>query len=350
MPAATPRRQLRIQAENIFAVGVGMWTVLSMGGYSWAGLDGSHELAGGGESAQPAPSEADAGPAAIVGERAVSFEELRAGLLEAAGAQVLSEAVLDDQLARRLRAAGMSVGEEEVRRERDLVLEALGLAGLSPDEAQRAVDQERAARGLGPTRFAALLKRNAMLRALVSPGITVGEDLVRQAYAVRHGEKVVLRILVTADVESAARVRAELDSARVEGESDARRELRFAEKALKESTDTTAALGGLVEPLSVEDTRYPDVIRQAARSLKPGEMSPALAMETRGVIVYLRERRAPAPDAPTLEAERQALTAQLRVGMERRAMEELANQVQREARVLVMDRALGWSWERRRRP
>ena len=67
---------------------------------------------------------------------------------------------------------------------------------------------------------------------------------------------------------------------------------------------------------------------------------------TRGAIVYLRARR-PAEAAPPREQVREELASQLLVGLQRRAMDELAGKIRREVGVLVMDRALGWSWDRR---
>ena len=157
-----------------------------------------------------------------------------------------------------------------------------------------------------------------------------------------------MRILVTDDPSRAQRMRDELIAAWGEAEgSAAKRELMFAERALEESVDATASIGGLLEPLSPADTRYPEAIRVAAREMKAGELSPAITLETRGLLVYVRERR-PAENPPTLESVRDELTAQLRVGLERRAMDQLALELEREAGVLVMDRSLGWSWERRR--
>ena len=76
--------------------------------------------------------------------------------------------------------------------------EAIIRQSLSEDEdvAARLLADLRERRGLGPVRFAALLKRNAGLRRLVEDQVTVTEPAVRQAYRLAHGPAARVRLIV----------------------------------------------------------------------------------------------------------------------------------------------------------
>lgn len=313
-------------------------------------------------------------PAALLGNRAVSWDDLRPALSEAAGAVVLGELVLDAELDARTRAAGLTIDDAAIERERALLLQSMTERSGSADEAARAVAALRAQRGLGPVRFTALLRRTAMLRALVAPTVAVTPELVEEAFAVRHGEQVVLRLIVTPTSHEAAAALAEVRAARAgatspvnggESKDGASRAMAtidamdFARVAARRSTDASRAAGGLLEPMSVEDSRYPAALRAAVRSLKAGEVAGPIALGGSGArggadrgsggssfgIVYVEERR-PA-DGATLDSVREGLERELRIGLERAAMERLAAEITRAAPVSVMDRSLGWSWERR---
>ncbi|MCH6551869.1 MAG: hypothetical protein IH804_07640, partial [Planctomycetes bacterium] len=117
----------------------------------------------------------DARPAALVDSKAVGWGELRPLLNEAAGAECLQEVILDRVLDTALADAGLMVGPDEVAAEQRQLLETLD---RDPDVALRLLDELRARQGLGRTRFAGLLRRNAALRALVRDQVQVTDPAV----------------------------------------------------------------------------------------------------------------------------------------------------------------------------
>lgn len=328
-----------------------------------------------GDQAGEARPQPDA-PAALVDGRSVSWGDLQPALAEAAGALVLGEVVLDTALEARASAAGIVITPDAIERERSLLLASMTPAGGSADDAVRALARVRAERGLGPVRYAALLRRTALLRALVAPTISVSPEVLDEAFAIRYGEQVLVRMIVTASEREASdalqAVGADRDppTGAVPGgeapgvqtpESDAQRReggslraMRFASVAAKVSTDASRSSGGLLEPFSPRDTRYPAALRALVARLSVGEIGGPIALvassdagaRTSFGVVYLEERR-PA-QAVTLESVRASLEAELRAGLERRAMDRLADEVLRAVPVSVMDRGLGWGWERRR--
>lgn len=276
-------------------------------------------------------------PAALVNGRAVGWERLRPGLAELAGGQVLEEAVLDELLERRCQERGIVVDQAMVAAERALLIESLD---PSPDRAEDLLRVIRSSRRLGDERFSALLRRSAMLRALVGP-VKVPEAAVAQAVALRTGERSVVRIIGTRTEADAAAAR-ELVGTGAGGVVDP---MRFATVAADVSTDESAARGGLVEPISAEDSNLPAALRRAVTQTQTGKMTPIVSTGE-GFLVALVERRLPARE-PLSVAEVDALRRELGVRMQRVEMERLGREVLLGAEVVPMDRGLGWSWSQR---
>jgi parvulin-like peptidyl-prolyl isomerase len=279
-------------------------------------------------------SEAGPPPATVNGEP-VAWEELRGPLAETAGAAVLEEIALLRQLEAEMARRGLAVGEAEVDRERRLLVETLAVEGDSL-ATEQLVTRVRERRGLGPQRFAQLLRRNAMLRALVRDRVDVRSDQVELAWRVQHGERVRIRIIVTETEREAQAARRELL-----GGAPADLEIRFAALAEERSTDASAARGGLVDAFSPADPAYESSIRSAVSQLQPGNVSPIVAIRTGFAIVYMDERLP--PDGTPLDAATSGLREELRMRQERLLMDELAAQLLAEARITAFDNALRWS-------
>lgn len=276
-------------------------------------------------------------PPLTIGGEAIGWQEITPRLGEAAGGLVVEEMALERLLAREVARRGLSASENDLASERAWLLATVaGGRQLAEDEANLLISEVRRRRGLGPVRFASLLRRNAMLRALVRDRVEVWPDQVELAWRVRHGERVRVRLIVARSEREAQRMREEA----IEGPAS-EVELRFANLAEAHSTDPSATRGGLVEPFSTEDPAYEQAIRQAVVQLEPGQVSPIVAIAGGFAVVYLDERLP--PDGATLEDTRGRLTEQLRRQQERLLMDELATQLLAEARVNVIDESLSWS-------
>jgi hypothetical protein len=311
----------------------------------------------GGELA-PAPSRA-AGqaafdrPAAMVDGQPVGWDAIRPGLAELAGGPVLQEVVLDRRLATELRERALEVTPEVAARERTILVQTLGrdIGNRPQDEVEvdRVISEVRRSRGLGDARFAALLRRSAGLRLLIQDQVTVNEGSIRQAYAIRYGPRRTARIITLPTQAEAVKVLDQLVGAPEEGPRDTGKLHERFERAVREqSTDATRARGGLMDPMSVEDPTYPMVLRQAIGALKPGEISPVLAID-HGYAIVLLEGITP-ETGPTIENAHEELAALVRLRQERQLMDAKAAELLARPGVTILDRNLEWSWRASERP
>lgn len=306
--------------------------------YVKKGLDASERAVGPAPKDQGGPAAApSARPFATVDGAAVYAADLSAMLAEAAGGQALEELVLDRRLEAEARRAGVTVTEEQIRAERELLLDALTGATIARDEddAARLLERVRSARGLGPKRFAALLRRNALLRSLVAPQVAVTPSALEQARRLRYGERYRVRLIVTTTAREAMDVLKELE----QGES-------FSVVAARRSTDVSAARGGVLDPISPADPEYPAAVRSALRDLTPGKPSMPIALDASYAILMLDEI-IPATTPPNTAQAEEALARDVRIQHERLLMNQLARRLLSEANVRVVDPSLDWSWQRR---
>jgi hypothetical protein len=295
-----------------------------------------------------AQSEPPAGvPAALIEGQRIDWADLLPALTEAAGGLVLEEIVLERLLLAEADRLGVKLPSDAADAERALLGRTLATAANVPEsESEALITQVCRSRGLGTTRFASLLRRNAHLRALVRSGRVeeqvpeVSENDVRQAYALKYGPRVRARLVVVRQQSEAEEAIASLAKGAA-----------FAEVASKHSIDNSAARGGLLEPFSLDDANYPVAIRRVLSGLEPGQHSEPVAMSwgnNQGFgIVKLEERVAPPSDSPTIENSREALRAEVQLVRERSAMDRLARRLLADAKLTIFDRPLDRSWQER---
>ncbi len=283
-----------------------------------------------------APGDSTNSVVATVGGEPVTLQALLPLLYEAAGAEALEEYALDRALTRELDREGLRIDQEAVQQERRLLLEQLGNAVEAPADSAQAAEalaQLRAQRGLGPSRFAALLWRTAALRALVQlrDPVTISESAIEQAYDMAYGERRVARVITLPTLTEAQQALEALQQG-----------ADFASLAATRSTDASAERGGLLEPLSRRDPAYPPAIRQALFALSPGRWSNPIAVE-QGFAILKLERVIPAQNRP-LEQVREQLVRDLTVRQERLRMDELARSLLQRVAPVALEDHLRWSW------
>lgn len=307
--------------------------------YVTRGLDASERSVSSSTPSGPAaqPSTSPGRPAATLNGEPIPHADLAPLLAEASGGQVLEELILDRLLNRECARAAIAVTDADIRAERDRLLEAFTGVTIARDEneAMRLLERVRSARGLGDRRFAALLRRNAMLRALVAPQVAITPAALQQARALRFGERYRVRLIVTTTAHDASQAIARLRA----GES-------FSALAAQISTDVSAVRGGVIDPINAADPEYPSAIRTALRNLKPGEPGIPIALDNAYAILLLDEIIPASAPADTAAAE-EVLVADVRIQQERLLMNQYARRLLSEARVTVLDREVDWSWQRR---
>ena len=277
-------------------------------------------------------------PAALVEGIGVPWSALRPAMSELAGGIALEEAVLEAALERRFALSGGSLSDADMERERLDLLAAMEASQQgSGESADTLLQRIRAQRGLGPHRFEALLRRNAMLRSLVAPGVAVSPAEVDLALEIQGGPRYRIRLMVCPTEHAAAQARRAL----VEGPPAVGLSQAMADLCRERSMHPTAPSGGLVESFSPADPAYPAALREAVRQTEPGGLSPAIAADGRWAFALV-EASIPAQEDPTL-AQRDQVSRELLRRKQRLAMERLAAELLAETEVLPLDASLGWS-------
>lgn len=270
---------------------------------------------------------------AYVGGRPVRLGDLLPPLIEAAGGEILGEVVLEEMLSRRLENAGLTLTPAMLEAERAILSRTLD---EDEDQSARLLAELRDRRGLGEARFAALLRRNAGLRLLVADRVEVTEPALRQAYRLAYGPSFRVRLIIAASLNQAQRLRQRAVEA---GES-------FGELAAIESTDASAAQGGLLSPIRPDDTSYPAVLRSAIQQLDVGGVSPPVALGGGFALVKLEEKL-PGSDV-VFDGVQERLKEVVRTRAERVLMQQLARELVSAAELVVLDPTLNNLWEAQR--
>ena len=242
-------------------------------------------------------------------------------MIELAGRRALQELVLDRMLARELARSGRTLPPGAEDREQVILLMALD---ENPDRAIRLLQEVRTRDGLGPERYAALLRRNAILRALVAPQIEVSEESIVAAWDRDHGPRRVARVLVVQSLSETADIEVQLQAG-----------TPFAELAAARSTDPSASTGGLVDPISRLDPSWPTSFRKVLWSLEPGMVSPPVLVGDNYVIVQCIEERP--GDGIQLEEVREESERVVRRARERLLMDTTARNLLEDASIDIID-------------
>ncbi len=271
-----------------------------------------------------------AAPVATIDGRLLDWRQFEPLVAEASGGPVLEEVVLEWRAAAECQRRGITITPELIAAEERLVIDALDADAA---RAQRLLKALQARQGMGPKRWAALLRRNAMLRALVADQITIDEAVLIQARDSISGPRRDLRMIVVPDLVAVEGVKAALAGG-----------TPFAEVAARVSVDPSAERGGLVTGVTRHDAAYPPAFRQTVFALAPNETSDAVMLEERFLIVQLVAERAANPIDP-LELERQAVRA-TRLSQERAAMERQADRFLRDTSLSVFDADVKGSLDR----
>ncbi len=283
-----------------------------------------------------APGAARESIALLIGQDVIGWSQIQPLLAETAG-PVLEEIALDHILKIQCAQAGITISSSDITlEERRLVERLSSAANADPEASSELLDRVRNSRGLGPRRYQALLQRNAMLRKMVASEVTVTPAQLEQALAVRHGPKFKGRVLLIRSEREAAAARAQIAAS-----SDPKSTITSLAAASSETARVYPA--GMVEPISAADPTYPSGLRAVIAKMKPGEVSPVIALD-RNFAVFVLEEILPGLASTSNDS---TIEADVRDVNERMAMERKANQLLEIAGVNVLDADLRWSWERR---
>ncbi|MBI1337250.1 MAG: hypothetical protein GC164_09850 [Phycisphaera sp.] len=268
-------------------------------------------------------------PIAFIDGQPVQWGDISNALLEAQGAQVLGELVLEQRLNALMARRGLKTDDQAIDHEQSYLLESLS---DNADQAQRLLNELRDRRGLGKERYQRFLRNRAMMRALVRDDAVVTDTAIRQAYELRFGPLYEVRIIVTPNLSAAA------DAVR-----RARAGETFSDLAVAVSTDSSRSQGGLLSPLSLEDPTYPKVVRDVIRALSPGQVSDPVSLESGYAVVKL-ERKIERKQPP-FDDVKDELALSVRRNVEDLLMQQLARSELTQAQVVPMNPALAKGWK-----
>ncbi|HAW95716.1 MAG TPA: hypothetical protein DCX60_05520 [Phycisphaerales bacterium] len=260
--------------------------------------------------------------------RPLGRSRLEGMLMESAGPQALREALLDATLEERLDELNLTITEEDMLLERMTLLTTLD---EDEDRATRLLETIRRREGLGPLRFSALLRRNAGLRKLVEDDVRPNEEAVRAAWDVRHGPRRVARVFVAPTLDGCSEVIAKVEA----GEE-------FETLAAMKSTDASASVGGLLEPISRLDPSWPTSFRETLWTTPLGEISSPVLVDADYVLILPMEEVS--GDEVTFEMDREDAARRVRLAQERLLMDALARDLLDSVQVDIIDGDLDRAW------
>lgn len=272
---------------------------------------------------------------ALVNGTPLTLDDLSPALLDAAGASILREHVLNQMLSARCQAASIVITPALLDAERLALVQTAGPID-DPAQARALTDRLARERGLSDARLTTLLRQNAMLRALVAPTVDVPHSAVAALHKVRHGPRMQASVIVVSSANRAAELFAQLRDA-----DDA----AFHAAARQHSIDASATTAGALAPISPTDSGVPLALRQALGTLTPGQTAGPILLPDGYAIARLTSLIP--PTGTTLAQAREPLTRELRARLERQAMDQLAMELLDQAQVTPIDPALGRAWQTR---
>lgn len=257
--------------------------------------------------------------------------DLHVVLLEMAGEAAIEEVVLNRAVDREAARRGIIPSEETLARERTFLTQSMN---PDPDRAERLLATIQRTDGLGPERFAALLRRTAMLRAMIEHDVRLPPERVHSIWDAAHGPKRTSQVIAT-DQLALAR--------------DAHERLRNGEAfdavARDLSRDASAPDGGLLPAVSRLDPAWPEAFRAALFETPLGSVTATIAIENRFLLIKVLE------DIPatghSFEEGRDAAARAARRTHERILMDRLARTLVSSPPLTILDRAATWRDHRR---
>lgn len=232
--------------------------------------------------------------------------------------EMLIHDLLVEQEAKRL---GVSVGPDDIVAENDISLSGRFPKGSDADERERLLDKLLRNKGLTRELWEATMRRNALLRKMVAPGVKVTEAMVKAEFTRAYGAKVQVRQIRLPSVQEAQNI-----LTLVEKGDD------FAKLARDYSTDTTTAPdGGLLPTFTRQETSVPRAVRDVAFALKDGQVSSIVQVGSSFHVLKLVRRVT--PPQIKYESVRDQLGDQVRQGMIMGAQAQLMSELRRRSAV-----------------
>jgi foldase protein PrsA len=284
---------------------------------------------------------ADDGDAiAIVNGQPIGKRRLVETLMESHGLSVLQQLMALELAKGETARLKLHVTDVDVEREHSRALAKIAPNAdefgkpLSDEERQKSLENVLQQKGLAMSEFRLAMERNAHLRKAIEHGFQITEPTLREEFARLYGEKVEVRHIQIGDVNGLHEALNRLDK----GEDFA------AVAKLVSQNAESAANAGLLAPFAFNDENIAPVLREAAFSMKPGEVSKPIRV-TRWWHILKVERRIPATDAQFEEA-RDKVEQALRDRVIPQEMNKLLAALYQKAQIRVLDSNLRQKYDK----
>ncbi|MFH0983094.1 MAG: peptidylprolyl isomerase [Planctomycetota bacterium] len=295
------------------------------------------------EAASPAGSGA---VLAIVDGRPVTRERVVEMLLRGHGVGVLEQIIVLDAAQREAAVRGLTVSGADIEAEYDRALHRL-LSPLPADEeapldreaGERVLERILSSRNVSRAEYMLGMQRNAYLRKIVTHEMQFTEAQLETEFERAYGARVKVRHLQVATLAEAEQMEKRLAD---EGAD-------FAALAEHYSANpNTAPSGGLLRVFSQNDEDVPDLMRNTAFALEPGQHSAPLRIGEWFHILKVEERYPPG-DLASAEV-RDEVEQRLRERLTEPAMQQLHQTLLQQARVEILDPVLAEEFQHKRKP
>lgn len=239
--------------------------------------------------ASPAPAQKDGDAIAIVNGKPLSRARVVDLLMQSHGIEAMQQLILLDLAKQESAKRGFKVQPSDVTTEFNRSLDKIAAAAggeVIDDAAKRqALDTLLEQKGLSLAEFMVGMERNAHLRKVVESEIKIDETVLREEFSRAYGEKVQIRHIQIPVAEPR-----ELSD--VIEQLNQKHEFADVARRLSRNADTAAA-GGELPTFTFDDPSIPAVLREAAFSMQPGEVSAPIRTESWYQILKLEKRIAP---------------------------------------------------------
>lgn len=290
----------------------------------------------------PGNAETNEPSIATVNGRPVARRRVLDLLLKARGVEVLEQLIGLEAVSMAAADEGLTITQVDVDREYEQALRNLAdpLSSVTPEPfdrkaAERLLETILSQRSMSREEFDIITRRNTYLRKIVESQQLLTEGQLRREFGRLYDERVQVRHIQLGTLAEVARVKERLAA----GED-------FAELAGRYSANTASAKSeGLLDPFSAGDEEVPALFREAAFSLKPGEVSDAVRIGEWYHLIKVEQI------LPAEQREFEQVRAELEQSVRRRvaapAMYELFEKLFREATIEIHDPVLAEAFNRK---
>jgi parvulin-like peptidyl-prolyl isomerase len=262
----------------------------------------------------PAPAPANDPVIAHLNNINITRSQIVRPLIEGYGLNVLINTATLEYAKSDAATKNIAVSADDVEKEREVTLSKL-FGDAKKEDYPQLLEQFLTQQRISRPEFDIWIETNAYLRKIAEPEVkrSITEDRLQEAFKAQYGEKVEIRHIQCANLQEIAEAKRRIAA----GES-------FEHVAQTMSRNIrTAPLGGLMPPFS-RFADYPEVFKDTAFSLNPGEVSDTV--EAGGIYHIIKLERKIEPKAIKFNDVKESLREDLADRLTQSAIKNLRQQ------------------------